>query len=293
MQNNNPLIQHLSEITGETLKNASLNPVYGGDINHCYCLKADSLSWFIKLNKPELKSMFAAEAEGLKELARTQTINVPKVITCGNNAEFSYLILEYIDLKPCRSEAEHHLGQKLAQLHRQKQPFYGWHIDNTIGKTPQHNQSCDDWIEFWQKQRLYKQLQLAAEKGYTGKLQTQGEKLCADLSRFFSSYKPQASLVHGDLWSGNAACDYSGNPVIFDPACYYGDREVDLAMTELFGGFGRSFYAAYQSEWSLDEGYPIRKTLYNLYHILNHLNLFGSGYESQASGMIARLLAEL
>ena len=136
-------------------------------------------------------------------------------------------------------------------------------------------------------------MQLAAAQGYGGSLQKQGEKLSEKLAGLFHGYQPQASLLHGDLWGGNAAADQHANPVIYDPACYYGDREADIAMTELFGGFGAEFYAAYQAEWPLDAGYKVRKTLYNLYHILNHLNLFGRGYLGQADAMLARLLAEL
>jgi fructosamine-3-kinase len=287
------LIQHLTKVTGKSLKNASFYPIHGGSINQSYQLKTDNFSWFIKLNHLALEFMFVTEAEGLKELAQTQTINIPKVIAYGNSGQQSYLILEYLSLNTTNVKNEAKLGRKLAQLHAKKQPFYGWHIDNTIGKTPQYNQPCDNWVTFWQQQRLSKQLSFAAQNGYTGKLQIQGEKLCASINQFFTSYQPQASLVHGDLWAGNAAFDETGNPIVFDPACYYGDREVDLAMSELFGGFGGNFYAAYENEWSLDEGYPTRKMLYNLYHILNHLNLFGESYECQAINMMNQLLAEL
>jgi len=140
---------------------------------------------------------------------------------------------------------------------------------------------------------LGNQLKLAASNDYGGRLQTQGEKLCANLEPLFSSYQPQPALVHGDLWRGNAAADEQGNPVIYDPACYFGDRETDLAMTELFGGFSPAFYVAYQAVYPLEPGYEIRKTLYNLYHILNHLNLFGHGYLNQAETMMSKLLAEL
>ena len=137
------------------------------------------------------------------------------------------------------------------------------------------------------------QLKLAADKGYGGLLQANGERLCSDMAALFDNYLPQPSLLHGDLWAGNAAVDKQGCPVIFDPACYYGDREADLAMTELFGGFSRDFYAAYQAVWPLNQGYGVRKTFYNLYHILNHLNLFGGGYLRQAESMMAMLLAEI
>jgi fructosamine-3-kinase len=166
-------------------------------------------------------------------------------------------------------------------------------MDNTIGSTPQKNTPRQDWVAFWREQRLGYQLQLAARQGHGGALQRQGEQLLEYLPDFFTDHRPQASLLHGDLWSGNYSIDSQGQPVIFDPAVYFGDREADLAMTELFGGFGAEFYAAYNSSWPLEPGYAVRKTLYNLYHILNHLNLFGGGYLSQAQRMIQHLLAEV
>jgi fructosamine-3-kinase len=185
------------------------------------------------------------------------------------------------------------LGEGLAAMHRISRNQYGWSRDNTIGSTPQQNSPTGDWIEFWRVQRLQYQLDLAAHNGAGGRLQSQGDRLLADLPALFDNYVPQASLLHGDLWSGNYAYTRAGEPAIFDPAVYYGDREADLAMTELFGGFGSDFYAAYENAWPLDSGYRVRKTLYNLYHILNHFNLFGGGYASQARGMMDSLLSEL
>ncbi len=157
----------------------------------------------------------------------------------------------------------------------------------------QVNNRSEDWQSFWREQRLGFQLKLAADKGYGGRLQADGERLCSNMAALFDNYLPQPSLLHGDLWAGNAAVDKRGRPVIYDPACYYGDREADLAMTELFGGFSRGFYAAYQAVWPLDHGYGVRKTFYNLYHILNHVNLFGGGYLRQAESMMAMLLSEI
>ena len=137
------------------------------------------------------------------------------------------------------------------------------------------------------------QLDLAERRGAAARLLSQGERLLLDLPVLFDSYQPVASLLHGDLWSGNYAYLPSGEPTLFDPAVYYGDREADLAMTELFGGFGADFYAAYNNAWPLDSGYRTRKTLYNLYHILNHFNMFGGGYLGQAQRMMDSLLSEL
>jgi len=183
------------------------------------------------------------------------------------------------------------LGRQLAALHRVTHTRFGWHRDNTIGSTPQINTQKNDWVTFYREQRLRYQLELAAENGYGGSLQRRGEQLLERLPAFFISYRPRPSLLHGDLWGGNHAALTDGTPVIFDPAVYYGDREADLAMTELFGGFGSGFYSAYRAAWPLDPGYRVRKDLYNLYHVLNHLNLFGGGYRGQAEQMVDRLLA--
>lgn len=287
------LLAHLSESTGQHLDNAHLSSVSGGDINTAYQLQTAQVNWFIKLNQASLADMFAAEAAGLQAIAGTQTIRVPKVIHYGQFKHHAYLILEFIPLSPLRGQSLCLLGEQLASLHQIKQAYFGWQRDNTIGCTAQSNNKHQDWLSFWQQERLAKQLQLAASNGYQGKLQNNGEKLQHQLAYFFSDYHPIPSLLHGDLWAGNAAADTHGQAVIFDPACYFGDRETDIAMTELFGGFGSEFYSAYNSHFPLDSGYKTRKKLYNLYHILNHLNLFGSGYLSQTNAMIESLLAEI
>lgn len=290
MQN---LIRHLEGQTGQSLQGGRLAAVGGGDINSAFKLQVAGISWFVKLNRADLAEMFEAEAAGLVELDGVGAVKVPEVICFGQFGRHAYLVLNYIELSSLRGQSAGLFGEQLARLHRHPQKYFGWRRDNTIGSTPQHNLRHDDWVEFWRRERLGKQLQFAAANGYTGSLQSQGEELLDRLGDFFTDYRPEPSLLHGDLWGGNAAADSQGNPVMFDPACYYGDREADIAMTELFGGFSRDFYAAYNDEYPLDAGYRVRKTLYNLYHILNHLNLFGRGYFSQANGMMERLLAEL
>lgn len=287
------IVQHIESATRQPFKLLKAQPLTGGDINAAYRLQAENRSFFVKLNRSDQLAMFEAEALGLEALTQTQTIRVPKLIVCGKTTDHAFLVLEYIALNNLNSRSEQLLGQQLAQLHLQQQDYFGWHRDNTIGSTAQINGRYHDWISFWQQQRLGYQLTLAADKGYGGRLQTLGEKLCADLKPLFSGYQPQPALVHGDLWCGNVAADEQGNPVIYDPACYFGDRETDLAMTELFGGFSPAFYQVYQAVYPLDPGYANRKTLYNLYHILNHLNLFGQGYLHQAENMIGKLLADL
>lgn len=265
-----------------------VKPVGGGCINSASRIEGNGLAFFVKLNDADRLSMFEAEAAGLEEIARTNTARAPRPICCGVEASQAFLVLEYIELGGRGDWSL--LGTQLARLHKTTNDKFGWACDNTIGSTPQINTQCEDWIEFWREHRLGFQLKLAANNGYTGSLQKNGERLAASLDVFFRDYQPQPSLLHGDLWGGNAAFDNEGNPVIFDPAVYYGHREADLAMTELFGGFGPSFYEAYSEACPLNSGYPVRKNLYNLYHVLNHLNLFGGSYLRQAERMIERLL---
>lgn len=285
--------QAINAATGQPFQTRNTSAVGGGCINTAYRLQGEGLSYFVKLNRANLLAMFEAEAEGLESIAATQTIRVPTPICTGTACGQAYLVMENLQLGGGKGSSDRLLGQHLAALHRIKQAYFGWHRDNTIGSTPQTNQRYENWGRFWAEQRLGYQLRLAQTQGYGGRLQQQGEKLKEALPRLFSDHQPQPSLLHGDLWGGNYAVTAGGLPVIFDPACYFGDREADLAMTELFGGFSRDFYAAYREAYPLDTGYQTRKTLYNLYHILNHLNLFGGGYLGQAESMIAQLLAEL
>jgi len=286
------ICQHIQTATGQAFDLQTARSIAGGDINSAFCLQGINQRYFVKLNRPQLTDMFAAEFAGLQELAASQTIKVPKPIVYGQTSEQSYLVLEFIDFGTITKLSSAQMGQQLAQLHLKTQAYFGWQRDNTIGSTPQINNKNSNWRDFWREHRLGFQLELAAKNGYAGKLQSQGHKLCQELDKFFDE-QPKPSLLHGDLWGGNAAVDKQGHPVIFDPACYYGDRETDLAMTELFGGFSADFYAAYADAYPLKSGYKTRKMLYNLYHILNHVNLFGGGYLRQAETMIAQLLAEV
>ena len=288
----NTIAQAISEATGQPFELAGQQGVGGGCINEAARLQGtDGRRYFVKLNRADRLDMFQAEFEGLAELAAPQALHVPQPVAVGSDGGRAYLVMEYVDLAGRGSGAA--LGEGLAALHRTTRARFGWHRDNTIGSTPQINTECDDWVAFWRRHRLGFQLDLAARRGYGGRLQRLGAELLERLPALFSDYRPIPSLLHGDLWGGNWGTDTAGRPVIFDPAVYYGDREADLAMTELFGGFGADFYAAYQAAWPLDPAYRTRKTLDNLYHILNHLNLFGGGYGAQAEQMMQQLLAEL
>lgn len=281
----------ISRRSGREFKPAPPESIGGGCINQAAHLGDGDQHWFVKTNDAPRLAMFEAEAEGLQALADTHAIGVPRPLCTGSHAGQSYIVIEYIHTGRARADSQARAGEQLAAMHRHASARFGWHRDNTIGATAQENAWDADWSSFWRERRLGFQLQLAARNGYGGRLQRSGEQL---MDRFpvLLDHDPVPSLLHGDLWGGNISFDRAGAPVIFDPAVYYGDREADLAMTELFGGFGNDFHAGYRNAWPLDPGYQVRRTLYNLYHILNHLNLFGSGYAGQAQGMIDRLLSE-
>ncbi len=249
--------------------------------------------WFVKVNDAARLEMFEAEAEGLAELAAAGAIRVPRPLCSGVHEGRAYLVMEYVPMGGRGSGAAwEEAGRALAALHRHTANAFGWHRDNTIGSTPQPNGWMEEWVDFWRERRLGFQLELAARNGYGGRLQQLGERLLEQFPALMD-HAPAPSLIHGDLWGGNLSFDDADRPVIYDPATYFGDREAEIAMTELFGGFGGAFYDAYEEAWPLDAGYRVRKTLYNLYHILNHANMFGGGYLGQAQRMMERLLAEL
>lgn len=232
--------------------------------------------------------MFEAEADGLRELKSAHAIRVPEILRCGVESGESFLELERFTFDRPTAATESLFGEQLAKLHRHTADRYGWFRDNTIGPTPQINAWSDNWIEFFRVQRLEYQIELATTNGYGATVREPGNTLAHGLVGFFDGYEPVASLLHGDLWAGNWG-SVSGEPVIFDPAVYYGDRESDIAMTMLFGGFGRPFYEAYTQNWPMAPGHTKRLKLYQLYHVLNHLNLFGRSYLGRAVSLLREL----
>ena len=256
---------------------SGLAPVSGGCIHRCYRALKDGRPVFLKTNTADHADAFAAEADGLRAL-RTAGCTAPEPLAHGVSGSEAYLLMEFLELQPRGDFAA--MGGMLAAMHRSTGASFGWSRDNHIGSTPQINTPCESWAQFWRERRMAPQLALAKSKGFA-----------VDLGRvcdLLDGHEPPPSLVHGDLWSGNAGFLRGGAPAIFDPAVYYGDREVDLAMTELFGGFPAEFYSAYGA---MPAGYETRKHLYNLYHLLNHLNLFGAGYLGQVQSTL-RLLAD-
>ncbi|WP_029933522.1 fructosamine kinase family protein [Thiomicrospira pelophila] len=281
-----PIIQ---QALGDKIEVKQAKGISGGDIHQAWWLQTSQGDYFLKTNHPKAQALFASEALALDVIQATQTICSPQVIHHGANKHQAWLLMQYIEMQ---SQGDDYLrGQQLAQMHRQTHPQFGWQQNNFIGHTPQLNTWQDSWPDFYAQQRLKPQLQLAQQNGAPITLIELVEQLISKIDSFFQTYQPQASLLHGDLWAGNSAFDTQGLPIIFDPASYYGDRETDIAMTELFGGYSDQFYAGYESEWPLDSGYQSRKNLYNLYHVLNHYNLFGGYYAQQAERLLRELVA--
>lgn len=276
---------------------ASAAPVTGGCIHRALRVSGEDSGgkrdYFAKLNEADRAAMFRSEAEGLAALGTAGAVKVPGVIAEGRDADHAWLVLEWLDLAPLDTKGAARLGACLAAQHRMPQDRFGWARDNFIGASPQVNGWSDDWVAFWRAKRLHPQLRLAAYGRLPSRMIDRGERLMADCDVFFSTYAPARSLLHGDLWGGNAAQASGGAPVVFDPAVYVGDREADVAMTEMFGGFPNDFLSAYRASWPLDDGYRVRRDFYNLYHRLNHANLFGGGYVRDSEHAIERLLAEV
>ena len=282
------IARHITQTTEKPFEIEKSHPVSGGCINQGYAVSGNSLIYFVKINQANQEAMFAAEALGLKQIHASKTIRVPEPICWGIAEKSSYLVLEWLEFGGGNSQSWEKMGRNLARLHQVSlSDRFGWQCNNTIGSTPQINTVSNSWADFFAHQRIGYQLRLAKERG--GNFPDEDQVIPA-ISEILSQHQPHPSLVHGDLWSGNAAITVDGEPVILDPATYWGDREVDLAMTELFGGFPAAFYRGYNDVFPLDGGYQQRKTLYNLYHILNHFNLFGGGYASQANRMLQEIL---
>lgn len=282
----------LASLLGHAVDPAPKQRVFGGSISVAWRWESAAGPLFVKLQPVSGLPVFEAEADGLRALAATRTVRVPRVRALGRTVTQAFLALEWLDLAPGDAAAAGALGAQLAGLHHASAGFFGWSQDNAIGATPQINTPTADWAGFFREHRLRFQLELARDNG-GGSLYEPGLRLCELVPQLLRGHAPSPSLVHGDLWGGNWAMTGAGVPVLFDPAVYCADREVDIAMSQLFDGFGADFLPAYQSAWPLPPGAATRRTLYNLYHVLNHFNLFRGPYIGQAQRMIAELLAEL
>lgn len=279
------LTERLSEILSCDPDTVLYTPVSGGDSNDTYRLEIGDgteypARYFLKLHQRSGHESFSAEEEGLKALARVPNgAAVPTPVARGRAGSVSYLLLEYIETGRGDSSSHLQLGRKLAAVHCfHETDRYGLAHDNYIGMGVQRNGWCDSWIEFFRVYRLEPQIKQAADSGLLpGRMRKRLSLICDTLTRYLR--EPAHPVpVHGDLWSGNYLFNKAGEPYLIDPAFYYGDPEVDLAMTELFGGFPPAFYRGYAEAAGIAPEYHERKDLYNLYHLLNHLNLFGTAY---------------
>lgn len=292
------LDEAIAMLFGESLRIAGKRPVYGGDINESYCLSfSDGTAVFMKCNALKNLSFFAAEAKGLEALRGTGAIGVPKVLGMGTDEsqKISFLLIEYLKAAPRVNGYWEVFGRELAALHRSDcscfaqadsdRPF-GFEADNYIGASPQMNTPKENWITFFRECRLLPQIKMA-ERYLDSKMRKQCRKLLDHTDAYLA--EPEfPSLLHGDLWSGNAVCGPDGKAWILDPAVYVGHFEAELAMTELFGGYPPTFYEAYHEVNRIDGGYRDRRDLYNLYHMFNHLNLFGASYLSSVQRILDR-----
>ena len=276
---------HANVLTHETLS--------GGCINFAQCFQLENGNrYFVKSNR-DIPGIFQAESDGLKAIASTESFRVPEVIGLGKTESGTqFLVLEFISPSSPLENFNQQFGRQLAQLHRadHKESRFGFSGDNFIGSTVQKNAWHHDWVEFFAVQRLGFQLKLANQNGLaTSELNRMCEKLINRLDRFIGSSSESPALIHGDLWSGNYLISSDGAPVLIDPAAYFGNRESEFGMTKLFGGFNSEFYHAYNEAYPLAEGWEQRVDIYQLYHLLNHLNLFGTSYISACLQILRKL----
>jgi fructosamine-3-kinase len=273
----------IENIYGKNIRIESRQPVFGGDINRAYSLNlSDGSTIFMKTNTLQKRGIFEGEAESLDFIRQTNTVRSPEVLALGTDNDFSFLLLEYIRSGHADKKSSEELGIGLAQMHLAdtngfvKGGRFGALHDHLLGSGIQDNRPMDSWIRFFAECRLRPHFEKAAhyfDNGTRGQI----DKFLNNLSNYLNE-PDHPSLLHGDLWAGNYMVDENGHPWLIDPAAYVGHAEADLALTELFGGFDRYFYEAYQSIINLDPGYRDRRDIYNLYHLVKHLNLFGTSY---------------
>ena len=279
----------LEPLLGTTIKSSYATG--GGSINQTQVLElTNGERVFMKQNSNPPTDFFLAEVKGLRLLTKAKKgPRIPKPIALQSGPRPTFLIMEYLESSNESKNFSDGLARKLAELHRISQDHFGLDHDNFIGSTPQKNNLEKDGIIFFRDHRIQFQRQLAQKAGLLPvSIDKKIDSLCENLNRFLDASGERPALIHGDLWSGNYFPDSNGNPCIFDPAVYYGLREADIAMTELFGRLPERFYDAYHEAFPMNHGYHERKDLYNLYHLLNHLNLFGSSYLSSVQKIVNR-----
>ena len=276
----------IDEFTGSTI--ISVTSLSGGCISDAYkIVTADGRKLFLKLNYKSAEDMFVKEAHGLSELGKADSIRIPEVYLFDS----TYIVTELIEAGSKSKNFSENFGRKFAGMHKYTQNGFGFYEDNYIGSNHQPNVpdagEKNDWVSFYFNKRILFQFRLAEKNGYaTSELRNSISALEEQIGDILKGSEEKPSVLHGDLWGGNYMVDENGEACLIDPAVYYGHREADLAMTKIFGGFDSKFYSAYNEYFPLPEGYEFRENIYKLYHILNHLNLFGRGYYEQAMSLI-------
>jgi len=290
MQVYESLTAAIADQLGNGLKVQNRMMVSGGDINDAYCLSmSDGNRLFLKTNAKKNLPFFEAEWIGIDAMRKTGAVTAPRLYAMGTDGDRAFLLMEWIESTRPSAGYMENLGHSLAQMHCSKtdpENGFGFQADNFIGANVQLNSPRETWIEFFRDMRLQPQMRMA-DHWLDTKQKSQCEFLLSHLDEFLTEPE-RPSLLHGDLWGGNVMPGPEGEPVLIDPAVYAGHHEADLAMTELFGGFGETFYRAYNEVYPVDPGYKDRRDLYNLYHMLNHLNLFGRGYLGSVDRILQR-----
>lgn len=281
------LIKHLE--TKVDAKFTQTRRVSGGSINEAARLYSEQTGpCFLKWNRSDDPDMFVKEVKGLKLLASAETdLVIPGVIEQGvmDNGTTAFLLMDYIEEGSAHNDSARKFGVELARMHQKQAGQHGLDHDNYIGRLLQSNKQHDNWVDFFVNERIDYQLQIAFDRGSLPRsLKSNFENMYRELPNLMPEEPP--SLLHGDLWGGNYFYDSEGNAAIFDPALYYGSREMELAFTHMFGGFSSEFYEGYESEWPLESGFNERVDLYNLYHLMTHTNMFGGHYARQVQSIV-------
>jgi fructosamine-3-kinase len=282
----------VSEVLGVSASKIELQRVQGGDIHAAYCAAVENQQVFVKANSKEFAEVLETEYESLRYMQAARLDFYPQALHIASGDEYAVLMMQHYPLSPLTQSSAADLGRQLARQHLVSNDCFGWIADNFIGLTRQINSNTAEWGDFFRQARLQPQLELAINNGLSSRIVEQVVETLGRTNELLGQQQVKPALLHGDLWSGNVGFDTAlARTMMFDPAPYFGDPESDLAMTELFGRFPAEFYTAYHATFPRREGYSQRRNIYQLYHALNHFNLFGAGYESMIKGFCTNFLS--